>query len=171
MSAIHPCETELACASDKESGAELVEHLRWCARCRNLTADYRWLENNLAVTLATAARAASMPRPAWWTVHERLSAGQQRLAAGRRLSVVVSVTLVVCVMLVASPALGAAIGAQTLLPQVAVAPSLAAVFASVENWNSTMTPTPAPSREEAGALPSSALVLPPTQPKPDTLYP
>jgi hypothetical protein len=172
MSTIHPRETELACACDKEPSADLVEHLRWCARCRNAAADYRWLESNLGVTLATAACALPVPRPAWRAVRERLSTGQQRLAAGRRLSVVASVALVVCVMLVASPALGAALGAQTLLPRVAVHPSLATVFASGgEDASSMMTPTPVLSGEKLGSSPTCALALPPTQPRPDTLSP
>ena len=171
MRAIHPHEVELACASEQESNAHLVEHLRRCARCRNAVADYRWLEKNLVATLAAAARAVPVPRSAWWVVRERLSAGQQHLAAGRRLSVVASVALAVCVMLVASPALGVTIGAQTLSPRAAVAPSLATVLASDQGWNSTVTPTPAPSSEETGPSPASALVLPPTQPRPDSLYP
>jgi len=100
----HPGQFELACLGEPGAGerdADIVEHLRWCARCRSAVADYRWLEGEIEAALSAAAAAAPLPRPKWWDVRGRVFAGQARRGAARRAPAVVSVALLICHMLLA----------------------------------------------------------------------
>ena len=76
MSETHPKEIELARFEDGEASTGVAEHLRWCARCRSVVADYRWLQGEVTATLALAADSVPVPRPKWWAVCESLSLGE-----------------------------------------------------------------------------------------------
>jgi len=169
MNEIHPRETELACLSEGEAGVGVAEHLRWCARCRSVVADYRWLQGEIGATLAAAADAVPVPRPKWWVVQERMFASQRRRVAGWRVSTVTSVVLAVCLMLSLSPVLGVAVVARTSPPKPMVAPAPVTAVASGEPRASMATPTPVISCEEATPSPTPVFMLPPTPPEPETL--
>jgi hypothetical protein len=83
---MHPREIELARFSDEETGAEVADHLRWCARCRSDVADYRWLQGEVTATLSAAADGVPVPRSRWWAVREALSVSERRQVAGGRVS-------------------------------------------------------------------------------------
>ena len=161
----HPLETELARLSGGKADAEVAEHLRWCAHCRFVVADYRWLQREIAATLATAASAAPVPRPKWWAVQAVLLARQRRQIVGWRLSAVASVVLAVCLMLSLSPVLGAAVVARTSPPGAMVIPVPVTAVVSGERVASVATPTPVVSCEEAAPSPTPALMLLPTPPE------
>jgi len=160
---IHPGEAELARFSEGEGGADVAEHLRWCARCRGVIADYRWLQEEIGGTLAAAVDAMALPRSKWWIVQERISATRRRRVAGWRASAIASVVSAVCLMLLVSPVPGTTVVARTLPPEPMVAPSPVAVVVSGESGEHLMaTPTPAISRDGTALSPTPALILPPT---------
>ncbi len=169
MSRMHPREMELARASDGECGVGIVEHVRQCAHCRSVVADYRWLEDKLGVVLRAAAGAVPVPHSGWQAVQGHISVNQQRLVTSRRLSVAVSVMLAACIMLVVFPIPEMAVGAmQTLPPGAALAPWPVTSSISGERCSAAMTPTPALSGRADLAPP---LWPPPTQPQPDVWRP
>jgi len=165
MSEVHPREAELIRFGDGEASTDVAEHLRWCAHCRSVVADYRWLQREIVTTLAAAADAVPVPRSKWWAVQEVLFATQQRLVVGWRVSAVASVVLAVCLMLSLSPVLGVAVAARTLPPAPMIAPAPATTVVSGEQKISRATPTPVVSSEEVTPLPTPALMLPPTPPQ------
>ena len=165
MSEIHPRETELARFSDKEAGAAVAEHLRWCARCRGVVADYRWLQGEITSTLAVAADTVAVPRPKWWVVQERMSAGQRRQMMGWRASAFASVALMVCFMLFAPNFLGPAVVAQTPQPEMVMGRAPVTSFVSGDRVDSMATSTPDISGAEMASSPTPAFVLPPTPPE------
>jgi len=164
MNEIHPAEKELG----GEASTSVTEHLRWCARCRGIVADYDWLQGEIEATLVAAADAVPIPRPKWWAVQELKFASQRRRIVGGRISAVASVVLTVCLMLSISPVLGTTVVAQILSPEpvVALAPVAAAI--SGESLALVATLTPVISCEEATPSPTPAFVLPPTPPEPET---
>jgi hypothetical protein len=170
MRGIHPSKVELAWLSDLDNdqalGAEVADHLRWCADCRSMVADHRWLQEEITTTLMVAADTVPLPRPKWWAVQETLLARQQRQAASWRGSAVASIVLAVCLILSASPVLGtAAILAQTVQMSpdavIATAPDVKVPPASI---STLATPTPAmfPQMQKMTLSPTPVLVLPPT---------
>ena len=165
MREIHPKEIDLARLSELgvDTGAEMAEHLRWCARCRSVVADHRWLQEEISATLAVAVDAVPVPRPKWWAVQEVLLTRQRRQVAGWRGSAIASVVLTICLMLSASPVLGtSATMVHTLPPEaiIATAPDLV---------SGSATPTPAIFRQvqEITPLPTPVLALPPTPAQPE----
>jgi hypothetical protein len=166
MTDIHPGETELARFSDGAAGAGVAEHVRWCARCRSVVADYAWLGGEIGATLAAAADAVPVPRPRWWAVQEHLLAGQRRVA-GWRASALASVMLAFCLMLSLSPVLGPAAVARTLLPEAATAPAPETAAVPGASLVPLATPTPAIADGQATPAPTPAFALPPTPPAPD----
>lgn len=168
MGKVHLRETELACLSDGEPDVEMAEHLRWCARCRSIATDYRWLQGEIKATLAAVADAVAVPGPKWRVVQERMSASQRRRVAVPRVSAVASVVSAVCLMLSVSPVLGTAAIAQTARtlppePIVAPAPAMAVVSSEPGEHLALMaTPTPDISHEEAALALTPAVMLPPT---------
>ena len=176
MSETHPKEIELACFEDGEASTGVAEHLRWCARCRSVVADYRWLQGEVTATLALAADSVPVPRPKWWAVCESLSLGERRRAGRRRASALASLALVFSLILSAPGFLGAAVVAQAVPADVVLAP--APVTLSRVGATSTVdtgigvdgpmvTPTPTILRGD-GAFPAPAVPpLPfPTRPTP-----
>ena len=176
MGKIHPNELELARWSelgDREStdgDAELAQHLRWCARCRSVVADHRWLQAEVAAALAGAADAATVPRPKWWAVQESLLTRQRRQVVGWQGSAVASVVLAVCLMLSISPVWGTSvIMAQTSPPEaiVATAPDVGDHLTST----SVALATPTPSIFKVQGVtpsPTPVLLLPPTPAQSET---
>ncbi len=159
----HPREIELAQLSAREDGeaidAEMVEHLRWCAHCRSVVADYDWLRKEIATTLEAAAEIPA-PRPQWWAVRDRVFAGQRRQITGWRISAISSVVLAVCLMFSAFPIPSTTVAALTSLPEPIVAPAPVTVAV-------TLAVTPTPTTE---MVPPStpAFMLPPTPPQSET---
>jgi len=166
MSQVHPGEIELVGSGEGDGSGDVAEHLRWCARCRSVVADHRWLEGEIGATLAAAADAVPVPQPRWWVVQGRLAAGQRRVA-GWRVSAVAGAVLAFCLMLSLSPVLGTAVAARTLPPEAMVAPAPATAVGTSEHVASLATPTPAISRGESTPSPTPAFMLPPTPPEPE----
>ncbi|MBE9509214.1 MAG: hypothetical protein IMY86_14340, partial [Chloroflexi bacterium] len=165
MNETHLRDTELARLSDGETGAEVTEHLRWCVRCRSTLADYRWLEGELAATLAMVANAVPVPRPRWWAVQGRLAASQRRQATGWRASFA-SVVLAVCFALLAPTFLSPVGATQTRQPRVVVVPTPARTLVFDEHLAPAATPTPAILREHAALPPTPIFELLPTPTEP-----
>jgi len=169
MSKAHPREVELACLSDEEAGEEVAAHLHWCARCRSVVADYRWLQGEITTMLAVAADAVFVPRPKWWAVRERMFTRQRRQVAGWRASAFASVVLAVCLMLSIPNLLIPAVAAQRLQPEAATVPAPITAVVSGETVASLATPTPAVPCDGQPPQPlTPAVVLPPTPPQPET---
>jgi hypothetical protein len=164
MSEGHPGEAELARFGEGDKSAALEDHLRWCARCRSVVADYRWLGEEVGASLGAVAGAVEVPRPRWWAVQERLSASERRQARRLRVPAVASVVLAFCLMLALSPVVGTAVAARTLPPEAMVAPVPFTTIVS-DGLGSTVTATPAVSSEAATPLPTPGFVLPPTPPE------
>jgi hypothetical protein len=95
MSEKHPQELELAGASEK-----LVDHLRWCSRCRGVAADYEWLKEEIPAAFDAGLEAVAVPAPTWESVRDRLRP-RQRCAAGRQLVAIAATAVMACLMLVA----------------------------------------------------------------------
>jgi hypothetical protein len=175
----HPSEVELARWGDaQEADAGLVEHLRWCAHCRSIASEYRWLQEEVIAILADAADAAPAPRPRWWAVQESLSASRRRQIAGWRLSAIASVVLSLSLMLSAAPALDTAI----VMAQTARILSPEAAMATAPLTGAAATPTPvvypggqgtadwgdpASDWHSPPASSTPGLILPPTPPRSD----
>ena len=156
-------ETELASYDgDKTGGTAVTEHLRLCAPCRNALADYRWLQREIASTLRAAVDSVPVPQPNWLEVQGRVRAGERRLSLRRSISGIASLALVICLMFVASPLLGAASGGRTLPPEAIPVPSPVSLVASGGTSSSAATPTPARSHREAAPAQMLPLVSLPT---------
>ena len=94
MSEGHLQERELARLSDREViEAEVIDHLRWCARCRSVAAEYDWLQEEIATTLGTVAEAVPVPRPTWREISSGLHTDRQRVMVRRRLSAAMGVAM------------------------------------------------------------------------------
>jgi hypothetical protein len=165
MSENHLWETEMARLSDGERDAGAAEHLRWCARCRSVVADYRWLQRQIVSTLEAAVGAVPAPRPRWWIVQERLAAVQRQQIAGRRVSAA-SVAATVCLMLLLSSVLGTTVVAQVVSPEAVVTPAPVIAAVSVEGSAPVATLTPALGGEEVGLMPTPVFMPVPTPPEP-----
>ena len=159
----HLAEMELSCMSDSGGIREGADHLRRCARCQNVAAEYRWLQEQVGMALATAAEAAPVSRPRWRAVRRRLRVERQRRIAGWRASVVGSAVLAVCVILSFSPVFGAAV-AQTVYPAKATLPDppSPAVIESVGPTLATPTPVTHPETTAVGASAPTLLIPLPT---------
>ena len=152
---MHLRESDLSRLGDGELNAEVMEHLRWCARCRTSAAEFDWLRQEIATTLSAAATAAPRSQPKWWDVQQRLTVGQQRGAAGRRLSVIAGVVLAISLVLVVPSFLGTtAVAQQTASPEPVVAWAPGTAVASAETLSPVSaapllaaTPTPPASAE------------------------
>jgi hypothetical protein len=166
MNGIHPREMELAHLGDGETGWETEEHLRWCARCCNVAADYRWLRGEIAATLVAVAEIVPVPRSSWRAVQERVFAGQQRVVE-RRASAFVSFALAVLIMLSVPGYLAPARAAQGSQPGPVMVPAPVTAAVSDETILVAATPTPGASGGEAGLSPTPGVLLPPTPPDTD----
>ena len=165
MDGAHLREVELARLDGGEVSTEVAEHLRWCARCRSVVADYRWLQGELASALGAVADRVTVPRSNWRDVQTRLRAGGQKQAVGQRLSGVTSAVLAVGLMVMASPIMGTAAEARALPPQATPVPPPASLVASAEAQFTLATPTPAFSIEEADGSTTPSFETRPTPPE------
>jgi hypothetical protein len=123
MSETHLEERELARLSDREViDVEVIDHLRWCARCRNVAAEYDWLQEEVATTLGTVAEAVPIPRPTWRGISSGLHTDRQRVMVRRRLSAAMGVAMA-CLLIIGPSVLGGGVAIQsTLSPDVMTAP-------------------------------------------------
>lgn len=177
MNEIHLRETDLACIASGEagtctdagrfSGADMAEHLRWCARCRDTAAEYRWLEGRIKDTLAATADSVSVPRPRWRVVKRQMVAGQKRRITGWRASATAGIALAFCVILSLSSIVGVTVAVQTSFPEAVMTP--ASVTAIISEVHTTLGATPTPVASREGIESPSTLTLPPlpTPPEPD----
>jgi len=173
MSETHPKEIELARFEDGEASTGVAEHLRWCARCRSVVADYRWLQGEVAATLALAADSVPVPRPKWWAVCESLSLGERRRAGRRRASALASLALVFSLILSAPGFLGAAVVASVdeVMAPAPVTLSRVGATSTVDTGMGVdgpmVTPTPAVLRGDGAPSAPAIPPLPfPTRPTP-----
>jgi hypothetical protein len=156
---IHPGEMELAC-SKSEFEASTADHLRWCARCRSLAAEYRWLDEQLTDALASVSEVVPVARPKWRAVKRRIVAGRQRRIAGWRVSAIASLTLSICMLLSISSVVGATVAAQLTSPEAVVTPAAAVTAVASEGpATSQATSTPIVPREGVDT-PSAPLLVP-----------
>ncbi len=136
----HPAPYELAQLGDEEAVSELQEHLRRCARCRTVAADYAWLTRELTTVLRAAAEAAGVPpHSGWQFVRERLSASRRRQAILVRLSLIACTFLAVGTMVFSSRPGDVAAQGVTMPPRAMVATR---PVTSVSARMSVATPTP-----------------------------
>jgi len=164
---VHLRETELARFDEGEAGVGVAKHLRWCARCRSIVADYRWLQQEIAATLALAAHAVPVPRPKWRAVRERMIVSRRHQMRWYA-SAAASVMLTVCLVLFVPNFLGLAVVAQMPQPEAVMPPAPVTAVVSGEHPVSGATPTPAISCAEAKSLQTPVFVLPPTPPESGT---
>ena len=155
---VHLGEMELAC-SKGELGAGSADHLRWCARCRSLAAEYRWLDERLTDALISVSEVVPVARPRWRTVKRRIAAGRQRRIAGWRVSAIASVALTICMLLSISSVVGATVAAQLTSPEAVVTPAAVTAVASEDPATSRATSTPIVLREGV-ETPSVPLLVP-----------
>ena len=159
MNEVHLQEIELAC-SREELEADSADHLRWCAQCRSLAAEYRWLDEQLIDALASASEVVPIARPGWRAVKRRIVAGHQRRVAGWRVSAIASVALAICMLLSISSVVGATVAAQLTSPEAVVTP-ISAVTAVASEDTATSWATSTPIVPHAGAETPSAPSLAP----------
>jgi len=162
---VHLPETDLAFLSDGEIDESVAEHLRWCARCRSVAADYRWLQGEIEGALAAAADAAPVPGSKWWAVQAGAQAGRRRQTVGVHISSFASVVMAACLMLFAPAFLSQSAATEAKQPQLMVIPAPVTVSVADGRAITADTPTPAICSQEATPLPTPAFVLPPTPPK------
>lgn len=167
---MHLPETELARAGSGETDTCLVEHLRWCARCRSAAAEYSWLGERIEDALTATAVAVDVPRPRWRAVKRRMAAGQNRRIAGWRVSATAGIAFAICAVLSLSSIVGVTVAAQTSSPEAVMTPASAtAVLFTMRVLSDTRTPsiaTPTPIASREGVELSSILTLPPLPPTP-----
>jgi hypothetical protein len=197
MGNAHPSEIELARLAERDdlaADAETLDHLRWCARCRTLVADYRWLQDEMVSALGSTAGAARIPRPRWWAVHQTLIAGQRRQNAAGRISAIASAVLAVCLMffqpLLPGPSLLGGLGLSQasqqappalvvsysdLYPEAAVATAPTAAVSSDASSGLVTVATPTPPLVASGHIEkmasqsTPACMQLPTPPQPEAL--
>lgn len=162
---VHPLEIDLAFLSDGEMDGNVAAHLRWCARCRSVAADYGWLQGEIESALAAAADAADAPRPRWWAVQAGVRAGRRRQIVGGRLSSFASVVMAACLMLFAPGFLSPAGATWMNQPGLTALPRPITVTISDERVLPAATSTPAVFCKEATPLPTPAFVPPPAPPR------
>ncbi|MBN1979308.1 MAG: hypothetical protein JW918_18075 [Anaerolineae bacterium] len=159
MDEVHLREIEMACSKD-EFEADAADHLRWCARCRSLAAEYRWLDERLADALASVSENVPVVRPGWRAIKQRIVAGRQRRIAGWRVSAIVGVALVSCILLLVSSVVGATVAAQLASPEAVVTP-IAAVTAVASEGPAASWATSTPIVPHVGVeAPSASLLVP-----------
>lgn len=100
MSEWHPREYELAQVSQSEPNERLADHLQWCSRCRGITADYAWLEEEIAAGFEAGLKDVAVPPSRWERVDEHLRASRAR-TVGKQLLAVAGAALIACLMLLA----------------------------------------------------------------------
>jgi hypothetical protein len=176
----------LAETDNEAADAAMLEHLRWCARCRTLVADYGWLQDEIAGALGSAADTVRVPRPRWWAVHNELIIGQRKQNTVGRVSAIASAVLAVCLMffrpLIPVPSLlggtGMSQAASMLMvsyPEAVIATAPTAAVSSSTLSGSTLVATPTPSLVSSGqtekttSQPTPACMQLPTPPQPETL--
>jgi hypothetical protein len=195
MYSAHPDESALARLAEADDGtalasaatAEMLEHLRWCARCRTRVADYRWLQDEIVGALGSTADAVCVPHPRWWAVREELIAKTRQQSTASRVSALASAMLAVCLIffrpLISVPSLlGTTQPASPVwmvsYPEavIATAPTAAVPSSTLSESPAGATPTPdlarpGRSREtgEAISQPTPVYMQLPTPPQPQTL--
>jgi hypothetical protein len=192
MYSAHPDEGTLAHLAEADDGAadagaanaEMLEHLRWCARCRTRVADYRWLQDEIVGALGATADAVQVPHPRWWAVREGLITKTRQRNSASRVSALASAVLAVCLTffrpLIPVPSLlGTRQPASPVwvvsYPEAMIATAPTATFSSSTLFESTVGATPTPDlvrpgrSREALSQPTPACMQLPTPPQPQTL--
>jgi hypothetical protein len=127
MTQWHPTDVELAGLSGESAARGLLGHIRGCARCRSVVADYRWLQGEVAETLKSVANEVPTPRSQWREVQGRLLGSRNRQATVAQVSAVVSAAMALCLLLSVPGFLRPSTATQTLQPGVPLRPTPLAV--------------------------------------------
>lgn len=139
----HPTELELARWAEDGRPEELMEHLRWCRRCRNDVSEYRWLQEEIDRALKAEAGGAPVPEPDWRCVWKQIDEGPGAVSPAGRRAAAVSLAAMVCLMLA--------------VPLVVVGGNRAwAMAPRLEDVSTAPTPVPAGADGRAGTPTSRA---------------
>ena len=167
MNEWHPDELELAQASAARRDGELMDHLRWCAPCRAVAADYDWLDREIPAALDAGLQQVPLPQPNWDGLSARLGLHRQRAVRGQLLAVAGAV-MIACLMLVAPSLLSPDLPAAGMLaPDVAVLrmPTAYEPAAAPSARPSSTVPAVAPHASDHRSV-SLPFVPPPEPPQP-----
>lgn len=168
MRVTHPDEIELARSSDGQVDESCAAHLRWCARCRTVAADHRWMQKEVQGVMAVAAESAPLPRPRWRAVRDGMRAARRRQVVREYAFSFAGVVLAACLLLLAPGFLdrSAALGVDR---PGTPALSIPAAPPSPDNYVlPVVTPTPLAFVRDAVPAPTPPVVLPPTPPQVET---
>jgi hypothetical protein len=127
----HPRDSKLAGLTGESIDDRILEHVRCCARCRSVVADYDWLQEELAGTLTGVVSDGPVPRSAYWELQDRLLESSRRQSVRIQLSAVVRAAMVVCVLLCVPGFMRPAAAAQALQPEASLRPTPMVVAESV----------------------------------------
>jgi hypothetical protein len=119
----HPTDGELARLSGERTGGRVLGHVRSCARCRRVVADYDWLQGELAETLTSVVDEVPVPRSAWWELQDKLLDSKRSQSARIHISAVVSAGMIVCLLLYVPGFMRPSAAAQALQPEPSVRPT------------------------------------------------
>jgi hypothetical protein len=166
----HPRDSELAGLSGESFDDGILEHVRCCARCRSVVADYDWLQEELAGTLTRVVSDVAVPRSAWWELQDRLLESSRRQSVRIQLSAVVGAAMVVCLLLCVPGFIRPAAAAQALQPEASLRPTPMVVAEpagvcgrSLPATTSAVVTVPRPASHSQSS-PAPALVPLPTPP-------
>ncbi len=84
----HLTETELAQLSEEAVDQDLKVHVEGCLQCRQVAADYGWVEGEIAAALQAKAGGVPVPERSWQAVRDQVRQGDHR--SGRRRLLVVA---------------------------------------------------------------------------------
>jgi hypothetical protein len=127
MTQCHLSDVELAKLSGGTAADDLAGHVRSCARCRSVVADFDWLQGELAETLKSVVNEVSVPSPGWREVQGKLLESRCRQAVMAQVSALVSAAVVLSLLLFVPGFLKPATAGAGLQPGVALRPTPVAV--------------------------------------------
>jgi hypothetical protein len=123
MRECHPTDGELARLSDKRTGGGVSEHVRSCARCRRVLADYDWLQGELAETLAGVADTVPVRRSAWPELQDKILDSKRRQSVRMHVSAMTSAAMAICLLLYVPAFIRPSAAGQALQPKPSVRPT------------------------------------------------
>ena len=161
----HPTELELARAAGGHRCEDLVEHLRWCRRCRSTLADYEWLQDETERTLTAEADGAPVPDSDWVGLRARLQSPGPLPAVGQR-AVAVSLAAMVGLIVMVPVVVAGESRARRMAPRledVLTPRTPVAVLGDGRRGTPASRPSGGPRHAQRVSLP---FVPPPTPPEP-----
>jgi hypothetical protein len=150
------------------TGGGVSEHVRSCARCRRVLADYDWLQGELAETLAGVADTVPLRRSAWRELQDKMFDSRRRQSVRMHISAMTSAAMAICLLLCVPGFLRPSAVAQLLQPGPSVRPTpIVATEPTGDGSRSLSSGTSAAwivSREASRSWPDPALAPLPTPP-------